>query len=85
MQSYAYVPQTRICYTQDLRLCTTDSYLLHAELCSCPAESYLLCTEFKVFIKQIQKELWRTFSQLWESFYLCEKENLRCSFAIWLS
>ena len=38
--------------------------ILGGELRLCPAESYLLCTEFKVYIEQIQKELWGTFSQL---------------------
>ena len=66
--------ELRLCPTDsyllhaDLCLCTADSYLLQAELCLCPAESYLLCTEFKVFIQQIEKELWGTFSQLWGSF-----------------
>ena len=49
-------------------LCQADSCLLHAELCLCPAELYLLCTEFKVFIRRIQKEFWGTFSQLWGTF-----------------
>ena len=45
----------------ELCLCPAGSYLLHAELCLCPTESYLLCTEFKVYIHQIQKDLWGTF------------------------
>ena len=53
-KTYVYVSQTRICYTQ--------------ESCLCPAESYLLCAEFKVFIQQIQKELLGNFSQFWRSF-----------------
>ena len=32
------------------------------------AESYLLCAEFKVFIQQIQKELWGTFHNFEEVF-----------------
>ena len=58
MQSYVYVPQTRICYTQtrifymqiyvyvnELKSnCKLDK-LLHAELCLCPTDSYLLHTD----------------------------------------
>ena len=54
--------------TRRLTLCLADSYLLHTESCLCPAESYLLCAEFKVFIQQIQKELWGTFHNFEEVF-----------------
>ena len=53
---------------QSYMLISRRHVFVHADLHLCPAESCLLHAEFKVFIRQIQKELWGTFSQLWGTF-----------------